>query len=277
MNADMVTMDDFTSHVRNKMEHLFQTSIHWPEGSVMRINTVDGHEMTLHVPILKHRWPLFAENREAALEIAQSLTKEQLQAILLFTYSDLPAKRSMEAIFQQCQLKHPQSLQNSTFVEDMRQLMGDHETADFKLVSCDGEFVHAHRVILAARSRYFRALLLSGSRETVHGEWRHARPLSLRTLQFFIEYVYTGQIYEPSTIELIPLAWLVKYLRLSGDREVENIILSALSRELNRSTEPEGQALEKYDRLYKAAQEWGAKCVIDVIDKYRATMTPQPA
>lgn len=259
------------------MDQLFQTGIHWPERSAMRVTTADGHDMTLHIPILKHRWPLFAENRELALEIARSLTKEQLQSVLLFTYSDLPAKRSMEGIFDLCQLKHPQCLQNSTFVDDMRRLMHDTESADFKLIACDGQAVFAHRVILAARSRYFRALFLTGSQETIRGEWSHVRPLSFRTLQFFIEYVYTGQISEPATIELIPLAWVVKYLKfeLSSDREVENIIVSAFSRELNRPSDPTDQSAEKYDRLYKAALEWGVKCVMDVIDKYRATLGGQ--
>ena len=253
------------------MESLFQASIEWPEGSAMTITTSDGCKMTLQIPILKHRWPLFAADPETALSIARSLTLEELKAVLLFTYSDLPAKRSMAHIFERCQLKHPQSLQHSTFVENMRALMRDQETSDFVLLSADGQAVYAHRAILAARSKYFRSLFITKSKETVDGAWKCARPVSLTTLQFFIEYVYTGQISEPSTMDLIPLVWLVKYLRLSGDKEVENIIVSALSRELNSS----GDGAEcDYNLLYEAAKEWGAKCVSDVIDKYQATVRP---
>jgi hypothetical protein len=106
---------------------------------------------------------------------------------------------------------------------------------------------------------------LTQSLESLKGEWSCAKPLSAATLQFFVEYVYTGQIAQPSTIHLIPLVFLVKYLKLSGEKEVENIIVSSVTRELNDSSQ---------DVMYVAAQEWGAKCVMDVIDRYRATRKP---
>ena len=205
--------------------NIFKESIHWPEKSVIRVNTIDGSTMALQVPILKHRWPLFAENSEVALGLAQSLTKDQLKAVLLYAYSDLPAKRAMADIFEKCQLSHPQSLQQSTFVDDMRNLMHDEESSDFVLVAADGAQIPVHRCILAARSKYFRSLLLSGSMEAVSGSWRCGRPISPETLKFFVEYVYTGQISVPVTKHIIPLCYIAKYLRLSGDKEVENIVV----------------------------------------------------
>ncbi|KAH0792362.1 BTB/POZ domain containing protein [Histomonas meleagridis] len=236
--------------------------IQWPEESIVRVQTNDGNQMVLHTPILKCRWQLFAEHPDEALEIIQNSSSEELRAILLYTYSDLPARRSLSPIFQKCQLNQPQSLQESTFVEDMRKLMHDSSTTDFKLITEDNCVVPVHRAILAVRSRYFRSMIITNSLEVMNGEWKSPRPISLPTMQYFVEYMYTGQIMSPRTFDLIPLVWLVKYLRLSGEKEVENIIISALTRELNDETQEE---------MHEAAKHWGAKCVIDVIDKYVST------
>jgi hypothetical protein len=77
-----------------------------------------------------------------------------------------------------------------------------------------------------------------------------------------VEYLYTGQIANPVTLQLIPLCWLVKYLRLTGEREIEDIVISSLSRELNEENE---------SVLSAAAIEWRAKCVLDVLNKYSAS------
>ncbi|OHS99666.1 BTB/POZ domain containing protein [Tritrichomonas foetus] len=244
------------------MEELFQEYINWPPESAIKIETIDKMTMTLQVPILKHRWPLFAESKEKALDIARCLTQEQLKAILLYAYSDLPAKRALTSTFQMCNLSHPQSLQQSTFVDDMRNLMRDRDSADFQLIAFDGTVVYVHRCILAARSKYFRSLFITESLEAKNGSWKSFKDISPETLQFFVEYVYTGQIANPSTNYIIPLCWLVKYLRLTGEKEVENIIVSALTRELTDDTQ---------EALFEIAKEWEAKCVIDVIEKYSAT------
>jgi hypothetical protein len=190
------------------------------------------------------------------------VTGDELKAVLLYAYSDLPAKQTVIEIFRRFQLEQPQSLPQSTFVEDMRSLMRDTESADFFLASAEGERISAHRAVLAARSKYFRSLFLTKSIEWVEGVWRCARPVSIASLQFFIEYVYTGQISLPTTLELIPLCWLVKYLQLSGEKEVENIVISALSRELTD---------DNVASLQEVAVEWRAKGVLDVIEKYNAS------
>lgn len=245
------------------MDTLFQGKIDWLPISAMQIETSDHKMVTLQIPILNHRWPLFHDNREEALEIARSLTIEQIQAILLYAYSDLPSKRSLAPIFHLCQLSYPQSLQESTFIDDMRNLMHDADSADFSLlsdipVSC----IPVHRAVLAARSRYFRSLFITKSSEYYSGVWKCFRPLTLSTVQFFVEYLYTGQISSPNTLSIIPLCFLVKYLRLSGEKEIENIVISALSRDLNETT---------VEAIQNCAKEWDAKCVIDVVEKYTAT------
>ena len=243
------------------MEDLFHESIRWPPQSSIVVETSDHCSMILQTPILKHRWPLFRNDQDSALALVQTLTKDQLKSILLYIYSDLPAKGSMSHTFELCQLSHPLSLQQSTFVEDMRNLMHDDETSDFELVAEQGH-VRVHRCILAARSRYFRSLFLTESSETISGFWQCHRPIPLKTLQFFVEYLYTGQISVPETVDIIPLCWMVKYLRLSGEKEVENIIVSAMTRNLCDETQ---------DLFFEIATQWDAQCVIDVIEKHKST------
>lgn len=245
------------------MEVLFQNKIVWPSGSIIKINTIDNETFILHRPILNHRWPLFRDNPDQAIEIIKSLKKEELQAILRYVYSDLPVKRSFVPIFRKCKLTHPQSLQDSTFIEDMRGLMKDSETADFILKSDDPQgLIPVHRVVLATRSKYFRSMFLSQSQEFFSSTWECFRPISFQTLKDFVEYLYTGQVLSPSAINIIPFCWIAKYLSISGDKEVENILVSTLTRELNAENEMS---------FLKTAQEWDAKCVIDIIEKFDAT------
>lgn len=250
------------------MEVLFQRSIRWPERSITTVETSDGHTVILHLPILKSRWDLFASNPQEALARARSLTEEQLRAILLFIYSELPAKHSMRDVFELCQLRQPENLQDSRFVMDMRELLADTESADFCLLSHDDQQTFCHRTILAARSKYFRALLVTESEEADSGRWKCTRKLEHRTLQALVEYIYTGQIQEPDTLDLIPLVWLAKYLRLSAEKEIDNIIASSLNQRLADAKRDEEDG-ESVDRIYEAAKEWNVEYVTLIIDKYR--------
>jgi hypothetical protein len=176
------------------VQDLFRSTLQWPESSVIRIKTSDGQVFTLQIAILKHRWPMFAQDREAAISLAESVTANELKAVLLYVYSDLPAKRTLVETFKRFQLEQPQSLPQSTFVDDMRRLMEDTETADFFLLSAEGDRVAAHRSVLAARSRYFRSLFLAKSLESIHGDWSCFRPISLNSLRFFSRAIQHHQI-----------------------------------------------------------------------------------
>lgn len=236
--------------------------ISWPEKSIIRVTTKDNQEMILHVPILQIRWKYFNECQDEVLRIIRDLNIDQLRAILLYAYSDLPARQSMSAVFDRCRLRQPQSLQDSTFIEDMRSLMKHHESADFTLYrdsTCDsGVFVH--RAILSSRSKYFRSMFILNSKECQDGYWVSPVNISQETLQFFVEYLYTGQISFPNTINLIPLIWFIKYLKMSGEREVENIVISSLTRDLNENTKNE---------IYETAKLWDAKSIMNIIEKYK--------
>lgn len=237
-------------------------SIPWPEKSIIRVTTKDNQRMILHLPILQIRWNYFNECQEEVLKIIQDLNIDQLRAVLLYVYSDLPARQSMANVFERCKLRLPQSLQESTFIEDMRRLMKYQDSTDFELFgdSNNNVSVRVHRAILSSRSKYFRSMFILNSKECQDGYWVSPVSISLETLEFFVEYLYTGQISLPKTISLIPLIWLVKYLRLSGEKEVGDIIISSLTRDLNENTK---------NAIYETAKKWEAKSIISIIEKYK--------
>ena len=76
--------------------------------------------------------------------------------------------------------------------QDIGNLFQNTDYCDLKLIVEGVEF-KAHRIILAARSEYFRALLFSGMKETNCDSIviNEARPGAFRLL---LQYIYTGKI-----------------------------------------------------------------------------------
>ena len=243
------------------VSQIYSTHMKWPDSSVITLVTADNQVVSLQKPFLQHRWPKYQENPEEAINILSKLTKDELKAVLRYIYSDLPGKLSQRPIFDKCELKNPASLQDSTFTDDMRRMMNDEESCDFRLMAAeDGLFVPCHRPVLAARSRYFRALFITDSKESITGEWRCTKSIPYQTLKYFVEYLYTGQILEPQIAELIPICWLVRYLRLTNEKEVEIIVVSVLSRELQKVD---------IDTISEIARIWNVRCVSDIVTKFR--------
>jgi len=76
--------------------------------------------------------------------------------------------------------------------EDIGALYLDDQYSDVVLVVAGHRF-HAHRVILAARSAYFRALLYGGMRESSQPEIE-LKDTPLAAFKYLMRYIYTGQM-----------------------------------------------------------------------------------
>ncbi|RWS25960.1 BTB/POZ domain-containing protein 9-like protein [Leptotrombidium deliense] len=72
------------------------------------------------------------------------------------------------------------------------QLMNNEELSDIVFV-VDGESVKAHRVILAVRSEYFRALLFGGLKESRQHEI-YLKDIDKSTFKLLLKYIYTGTL-----------------------------------------------------------------------------------
>lgn len=94
------------------------------------------------------------------------------------------------------------------------------EFADVTFV-VEGSKFFAHRVILAARSEYFRALLYGGMRETNPEAQIEIKDTTAPAFNALLKYVYTGKVYpgeykEETILELLSLAHKYGFLALES-------------------------------------------------------------
>ncbi|XP_060523915.1 BTB/POZ domain-containing protein 9 [Cylas formicarius] len=79
------------------------------------------------------------------------------------------------------------------FSENLSSLCLSHEYSDVTLV-VEGQKLHAHKVILAARSDYFRALLYGGLKESNQAEIV-LPDAPLKAFKILLKYIYTGHMF----------------------------------------------------------------------------------
>lgn len=94
------------------------------------------------------------------------------------------------------------------------------EFTDVKFV-VEGSKFYAHRVLLAARSEYFRALLYGGMRETNPETEIEVKDTTAPAFEALLKYVYTGKIFlgdykEDTILELLSLAHKYGFLALES-------------------------------------------------------------
>ena len=78
------------------------------------------------------------------------------------------------------------------FMEDMTKLLDDPETSDI-ILKCGSKSFKVHKAILVARSDVFRAMFLSGMKETVEGEVV-IKDVDGKALEEVLHYLYTGKL-----------------------------------------------------------------------------------
>lgn len=91
---------------------------------------------------------------------------------------------------------------------DIGNLFSNTDYCDIKLI-VDGVEFKAHKILLAARSEYFRALLFSGMRES-NSDVIHLNETKPNAFRLLLQYIYTGKINlrnekEDSLIDLLGL------------------------------------------------------------------------
>ncbi len=116
----------------------------------------------------------------------------------------------------------------STLVEDMRKAFASQLGADVRLVAADGNVVLAHKIILAARSEAFRALLYGGMRESQEKEI-HFPDIKYEVLSLLVEFLYTDNAHITGDI-VVGLFMAADLYQLTRLRALcENFILQNIS------------------------------------------------
>jgi len=103
--------------------------------------------------------------------------------------------------------------------DQLNKLYMDDEYSDIKLI-VDGTSFPAHKVILAARSEYFRALLYGGMRETKQTEVE-LKDTPITAFRHLLKYIYTGHINlssfkEDLILEILSLSHQYGFLQLEA-------------------------------------------------------------
>jgi BTB/POZ domain-containing protein 9 len=102
---------------------------------------------------------------------------------------------------------------------DISRLFDSSEHSDIQLIVEGVEF-NAHKIILAARSDYFRALLYSGMKESAYDRIV-INENKAGTFKLLLQYIYTGKIYlrserEDTLIDLLGLAHKYGFIDLQN-------------------------------------------------------------
>lgn len=98
---------------------------------------------------------------------------------------------------------------SSNLAQDIGALFLNDEYTDVTL-RVNGQLFHAHKVILASRSQYFRALLFGGLRESRQAEVE-IKDTNLTAFKILLKYIYTGYVSlgsekEEIVLEILSLA-----------------------------------------------------------------------
>lgn len=82
----------------------------------------------------------------------------------------------------------------SVLSEDFARLYNQSDFSDVQLI-IESECFYAHRIVLAARSQYFRALLYGGMKESYESNHRiELKDCKIGAFKILLQYIYTGKI-----------------------------------------------------------------------------------
>lgn len=81
-----------------------------------------------------------------------------------------------------------------TLAGDFARLYNQSDFSDLQLI-IESECFYAHRIVLAARSQYFRALLYGGMKESQETNQRiELKDCKISAFKILLQYIYTGKI-----------------------------------------------------------------------------------
>lgn len=99
--------------------------------------------------------------------------------------------------------------------EDIGSLYLSEEYADVTIVVAGQKF-RSHKLILAARSEYFRALLFGGMKESMQSEIE-LNAASLPAFKGLLKYIYTGRMSLTNERDEVPILQIIFVKELTWD------------------------------------------------------------
>ncbi|OHT08285.1 hypothetical protein TRFO_04889 [Tritrichomonas foetus] len=202
---------------------------HFPwEDQLVEIKSRVGWSIKAFTPLLQHRWKLFARKRQTALQKLYNLPPNTISAILEHLYANCPIARTNLPAFKNCSIVSDLPFQ-STYRQDILNLLHDTETCDFSLLANDSdEPVRVHRFILYARCGFFRRNI---SENPNFLEYRDQN-MSKNALPMFAEYLYTGELEVTDPVAAIDLVGSGKTYEFRDQDEIDFLAMNAITKQL---------------------------------------------
>lgn len=120
---------------------------------------------------------------------------------------------------------HQNIIDKVKYTHDFSALLTDPICSDFTIESAEGDRFNVNRVLLAAHSEVFKAMLKEDTAES-QNSFVKLIDVSTDDLRFILEFIYSGTIRNFENCNLCSLLMLADQYNLSGLRELSQYVLS---------------------------------------------------
>jgi hypothetical protein len=207
---------------------IFMTARPWAS-QMIEIRARSGWSTKVYEPLIRHRWPFYAQNPSGALSKLQLLPPNTIQAILEHLYANTPVARTNLPAFKNCKIVDSIPFE-STYHRDMTAFLNDTSTSDFTLLPRDSEQgVSVHRFMLWARSDFFRKQFEANPGLSEFRDPNMGRP----ALLMFTGYLYTGKLEFLDAVGYVDLIGAGMNYKLRDVEEVDFLAMTALGKYLS--------------------------------------------
>jgi hypothetical protein len=221
---------------------------------MIEVRARSGWSTKVYEPLIRHRWPFYAHDKDGALAKLQQLPPNTIQAILEHLYANTPVARTNLPAFKNCKIVDSIPFE-STYHRDMSAFLADASTSDFTLLPRDSEQgIPVHRFMLFARSDFFRKQFAANPALNQFRDPHMSRP----ALMMFAGYLYTGRLEFLDAVAYVDLFGAGVNYQLRDVEEVDFLATSALTKYVTPQNAAEIRA---------RAAERGLQNVVDLVNE----------
>ena len=205
---------------------------------MIEIKSRSGWVAQVYEPLIRNRWPFYAQEPNLALQKLQQLPPNTIQAILGYLYANTPIAKTNLPAFKACKILDSIPFE-STFYSDMLHFLGDESSSDFSLLPRDSDQpVRVHRFMLSTRSAFFKAQFATNPSLV---QFRDSN-MSHTALTVFSIYLYTAKLEPQDPVSLVDLFGAGKTYQLRDQEEIDFLAMRALHQLISPQNAPEIKA-----------------------------------
>ena len=194
------------------------------ESQLVEVKSRLGWSKKVYGPILFHRWKLYSIKKKVALDYLYQLPPNTIQAILEHLYANTPVARTNLPAFKACKIISSLPFQ-STYYQDILNLLNDKQTADFKMIPRDdNDPILVHSYIMYARCGLFKELFKENPKLKSFSE----KKMGKKALSIFIEYIYTGRLNSNDGEAILEIIGSGAFYKCRDPKEIDFLVINLL-------------------------------------------------